>query len=410
MTVASLVRRTLALGRHRVVGVRNDGGRIVVDLDVIKGRHQPCSSCGLFGKVRDRLKQRRWRHVPVWGIACELRYRPVRIDCQACGKRKVEAIPWSAGKSPIAQPLVVVLATWSRLLAWDVVAKLFGVSWSTVVGAVEAAVAYGEAHRDLSGTRIIGVDELSRRKGHVYHTNLYDLSTGRLLWSGEGRAEATLHAFFDWFGPENTARIEGICCDMWAPYVEVITARAPEATLVFDRFHIMANLLRALDEVRRAEQREIKHANPGLLKGLRYALLKNPENLTAWQQERLAELEANFSLKTLRAWALKEMLRHLWSYKRKAYARRFLDLWFHRATHSRLQPIRRFAWMLRRHYDGILAWFDLPISNGIAEAMNNNAKAISHRARGYRTGRAFRLSMLHCLGGLQLPETAHRFA
>ncbi|MGH2830832.1 MAG: transposase [Actinomycetota bacterium] len=128
------------------------------------------------------------------------------------------------------------------------------------------------------------------------------------------------------------------------------------------------------------------------------------------QQERLAELEANFPLKTLRAWALKEMLRHLWTYKRKAWARRFLDLWFRRATHSRLAPMRKFAWMLRRHYEGILAWFDLPIGNGIAEAMNNNAKAISHRARGYRSAKAFRLSMLHCLGALRLPETAHRFA
>jgi len=408
VTVASLVRKTLGLKRHRVVRVVEEAGHVVVDLDVVRRRHLPCSGCGTFGKVRDRLAQRRWRHVPLWGIPCVLRYRPARVRCEACGIT-VEAIPGSAGKSPIAQPLIVALATWSRLLAWDVVARLFGVRWSTVYQAVESAVEHGLARRDLSGVVIIGIDELSRRKQHVYHTNVYDLSTKRLLWSGEGRSEKTLEDFFAWFGAEKAAKLQGICCDMWAPYVEVIKTHASQATLVFDRFHVVSKLLLAVDKVRTAEHKAIRARYPKLLAKARYIFLKNPENLTDWERVRLRDLE-RWNLRTVRAYLLKSMFNRLWSFKRKAWARRFLERWFWWATHSRLKPLRDFAWTMRRHVEGILAWFDLRIDNGAVEAMNNNAKAISHRARGYRTAKAFTTSMLHCLGGLQLPEVVHRFA
>lgn len=409
MSVASLVRRTLGLKHHKVTKVIDSGGRVVVYLDWIKRRWLPCSVCGTFEKVRDRLPERSWRHVPLWGIAVELRYRPCRVRCSCCEAIKVEAIPWSAGKSPISKPLIVVLATWSRLLAWDVVASLFGVSWSTVVEAVDRAVIYGRARKDYSGVRLIGIDELSRRRGHIYHTNVYDLETRELIWSAEGRSKDTLRAFFAWLGEEGTSALEGICCDMWANYIDVVKEKAPQATLVFDKFHIVRHLLRAVNDVRKMEQRALREADPELLKGTRYIWLKNPENLTELQRIRLSDLE-HMNLKTVRAYLLKELFAHLWTYKRKGWAKRFLDRWFWWATHSRLKPLRDFAWMLRKHEDGILAYFDCRIDNGLVEAMNNNAKAISHRARGFRTERAFTLAMLHCLGGLELPQTAHKFA
>lgn len=168
MQVASLVRATLALDSHRVKGVSWQSDGVVVLLDVVGRRRLPCSSCGELARLRDRLPERRWRHLPVWKIPVELRYRPARVACRSCATPKVEAIPWAIGKSSLSRPLVVELAVWSRLLAWDVVARLFGVSWATVVSAVEQAVVYGLARRDLTGLRVIGVDELSRRKGHVY--------------------------------------------------------------------------------------------------------------------------------------------------------------------------------------------------------------------------------------------------
>lgn len=409
MTVASLVRKTLGLKNHSVKKVIEKDGRVVVSLDRIKRRLLPCSVCGSFERVKDRLPERSWRHVPLWGIEVELRYRPCRVRCSCCEAIKVEKIPWTLGKSSISHPLIIVLATWSRLLAWDVVAKLYGVSWSMVISAVDAAVAYGLEQRDLKKLRFIGVDEISRRRGHIYHTNVYDLETKTLVWSKEGRSKDTLHAFFDSIGPVQSAAIEGICCDMWANYVEVIEVRAPQATLVFDKFHIVRHLLNAVNDVRKMEAAALRATEPELLKRTRYMWLKNPWNLTDKQWPRLQEL-LNMNLKVVRAYLLKELFRNLWEYKSKAWAKKYLDRWFWWATHSRLKPMRDFAWMLRRHENGILAYFDCRIDNGATEAMNNNAKAIAHRARGFRKERTFTLAMYHCMGGLDLPQSWHKFA
>jgi transposase len=402
-----IVRQTLGLRDHRVAAIEQSGAGLVVSVEVKRCRRLPCSGCGHRRRVRDRLQARRFRHVPMWGIAVWLVYSPARVRCKICGI-KVERIPWARGKSPLSEPLVVVLATWARLLAWDVVAGLFQLPWGSVSTAVKHAVDYGLKHRRLGQVLWIGIDEISRRRGHIYHTQVYDLLEKRLLWSGEGREEATLRRFFDELGAEKAGRIDAVCCDMWNPYVEVLKERVPKATLVFDKFHLLRHLLEAVNDVRKAEARELRKTQPDILKGTRYIWLKNPWNLTDKQHERLSFLE-RINLKVNRAYLLKEAFRRLWSYRHRGWARRYLKRWFWWATHSRLKPIRDFAWMLRRHEDGVLAWFAVPIDNGATEAMNNNAKAVSHRAHGYRTAETFTLSLLHCLGKLSLPRTVHRF-
>lgn len=407
MLVESIVRKTLGLKDHRVVGVEEASGGLVAHLELKGRRRLPCSGCRRRGRVRDRLARRSFYHVPLWGMSFRLEYSPARVSCRRCGI-KVERIPWAQGKSPLSRPLVVVLATWSRLLAWDVVAKLFGFSWGTIQAAVKQAVAHGLRYRRLERVLYVGVDEISRRRGHIYHTQVYDLLDKRLLWSGEGRDAATLQRFFDEFAAENAKRIDAVCCDMWNPYIEVLKQRVPEATLVFDKFHLLRHLLNAVNDVRKAEARELRKTHPDLLRGTRYIWLKNPCNLTDKQRERLGFLEG-LNLKINRAYLLKEAFRRLWSFRNPGWARRYLRKWFWWATHSRLKPLRDFAWLLRRHEEGILAWFKVPIDNGATEAMNNNAKAVSHRAHGYRTAETFSLSLMHCLGKLSLPKTVHRF-
>jgi transposase len=245
------------------------------------------------------------------------------------------------------------VATWTKLLAWDVVARLLGVHWNTVAAAVRQSVAYGRAHQQLGLVLYIGIDELSRRKGHVYVTNVYDLREKRLIWSGEGRSRETLKAFFAEHGEALKDRVMGVCCDMWGPYIDVIKEELPHATLVFDKFHIIQHLLQAVDAVRKEEARALKKSNPELLKRTRYLWLKNPENLTDKQRARLGYLE-KLNLRCHRAYLLKEIFREFWKYKTKGWARRFLTKWFWWATHSRLRPMRDFAWMLRRHQDDIL--------------------------------------------------------
>ncbi len=409
MLVESLVRETLGVKDHKVKSVSGDAAGLTVLMDRKKLRKLTCSCCGSRSWVYDTLAERTWRHVPLWGIPVTIVYSPRRVNCPNCGV-KVEQVPWGMGKSRLSLPLIIVLAAWARLLAVGVVADLFGLSWSTVGAAVKHAVAYGLEHRDVSGVLYIGIDEVSRKKGHVYHTQVYEIGKRRrLLWSGEGRKKETLERFFDELGEEGVAAIQGVCCDMWAPYVDVIKEKAPKAVLVFDKFHLVRHLNDAVDKVRKKEAEKLKEKDPELLKGTKYIWLKNPWNLTPKQKQRLGYLES-MNLKINRAYLLKESFRELWSYQSKGWAKRYLNKWFWWATHSRLEPMRDFAWLLRRHEEDVLNWFNVPIDNGAVEAMNNNAKAISHRARGYRSEKWFTLIQLHCLGQMPMPESTHRFA
>ena len=407
MLVESIVRKTLGLKGHCIKKVTEEQSGIVVYLFPDKRCRIVCSSCGSKGPGYDTLKERHWKHVPLWGIPVTLVYSPRRVQCNNCGI-KVEAIPWTQGKSPLSLPLSVVLATWSKLVAWNVVGQLFGFHWNTVRKAVKSVVDYGLANRDLGDLLYIGIDEISRKKGHVYHTQVYDLIEKRLLWSGEDRTSETLDAFFDYLGKDRCEHIEAVCCDMWAPYINAIKKRLPDALLVFDKFHIVRHLLDAVDKVRKEEAQKLKSENPELLKKSRYIWLKNPWNLTDKQRVRLSDLE-KLNLKINRAYLLKEAFRKFWDYSYPAWAKKYLNQWLWRVTHSRLKPMRDFAWMIRKHQVDILNYFKVSIDNGAVEGLNNKAKVISHRAYGYRTAETFKLALYDGIGKSPEPQLTHKF-
>jgi len=407
MLVEKLVQETLGIKDHRVVLVEGDRCGLKVYLERIRRHRLPCSCCGERSKVRDRRPERCWMHVPFWGIPVTLHYRPTRVICSKCGLQ-MEKIPWSVGKSRLSLPLITVLATWSRLLAWKTVAEMVGLAWGTVRSAVESAVQYGLEHRDTSEVLYLGIDEISVKKGHRYVTQVYDLAQKRLLWSGEGRKEETLDRFFTEWGPERCARIRGLCCDMWKPYMKQIQAHCPVAVMVFDKFHLIRHLLQAVDEVRKQEAFELRKKDPDVLKGTKYIWLKNPWNLTPRQKERFGYL-ARLNLKVNKAYIFKEAFRQLWDYKSVGQAAAYLNKLIWWATHSRIQPLVRFGKLLRAHQEGILAWFRIPLNNGATEAMNNNAKQISHRCHGFRTTTTYINNLYHCLGKMPVPQTTHRF-
>lgn len=390
MLIEKIIKSTLGIKDHRVVKVVWKEEGIEIFLDVIGKRYRECSKCGKRRKVRDRLKERRWRHVPLWNIPVFLCYRPCRVQCSECGV-VVEKIPWGGGKSRLTTPFSLVLASWSKRLPMVMVGKIYGVCWNAVYSAVKQVVAYGLSCRDKSDVMILGIDEISRRKRHHYHT------------------QGSMRAFFVGWGRDNLKKIRGICCDMWAPYVKVIKEFLPHGVLVFDKFHLIRHLLEAVDEVRREEAERLRETNPMLLKNTRYIWLKNPWNLTEAQKRRLSYLE-KLNLRINRAYLLKENFRDLWSCPTRFEAKAFLKQWLWWACHSRLKPMVKFAQLLRRHQEAVLAYFDLRIDNGVVEAMNNNAKAISHRARGYRSSETFSTVLMHCLGGLDVPNWVHKFA
>ena len=408
MQIKSLIKETISLQGFRIESVIKCSFGIYIQIVPDRRFKVLCGQCGLPGKYRDTRSERQFKHVPLWGFPVTLIYSPRRVTCKNCRGVHVECIPWADRKRRFTKAFAFYLATWAKLLPWLEVARLFRCSWGTVAAAVNYVVQYGLKNRSLAGVTHIGIDEISRRRGHQYLTNVYDLRNKRLIWSGEGRSEETLRQFFEFFGDHRAARLKGICCDMWMPYINVIEEKAPIALLVFDKFHIIRHIMNAVDQVRRDEIREKGKEQKELVKHTRYIWLKNPWNLTEKQKSRFGELE-KLNLKINRAYLLKEAFRNFWSYKTMAWAEKYLRKWFWWATHSRLKPMRDFAWMVRRHEANILSYFKLPIDNGSVEGFNNKAKVVSHRAYGFRSSKNYILNLYHCLADLPMPKLLHTF-
>lgn len=371
-----------------------------------------CSKCLKKRPGYDTLRARRFAFVPLWGILVYLVYSMRRVDCPCCGV-VVEAVPWAQGKQRMTKAYAWFVARWAKRLSWQEVATVFHTSWDTVFRSVEMAVQWGLAHRDLDGVRALGVDEVLWQRGYKFLTVVYQIDRGarRLLWVGQDRKVKTLLRFFRSFGPERSAQLQFICSDMWKPYLQVIARKASQAVHVLDRFHIMAHMNKAIDEVRAKEAKRLKREGyEPVLKGMRFCLLKRPENLTENQELKLAQL-VKYNLRAVRAYLLKEDFQLFWDYVSPAWAGKFLDRWCTRAMRSQLDPMKKVARMLRNHRELLLNWFRAKhaISTGATEGLNNKLKVTTRKAYGFRTFRVTEIALYHALGDLPEPEVTHRF-
>ena len=388
---------------------------MLVDIEPRANGRPVCSGCGVRRPCYDHLGERRFEFVPVWGILVFFLYVMRRVDCPRCGV-VVEAVPWAEGKQPITTTYAWVLARWAKRLSWQEVADVFGTSWHRVYVAVSMAVAWGLAHRDLSNVTAIGVDEVLWHRGHKYLTVVYqiDKHCKRLLWVGKNRTSMTLMRFFFWFGAERTRVLKFVCSDMWAGYLKVFRYYAGRGWLtaahLLDRFHIAQNMNKAIDQVRAAEAKKLKAKGIDVLKRARWCLLKRPERLTEWQQEKLAEL-ARHNLKAYRAYLLKEQFALFWGYVSPAWAGKFLDKWCKRVMRSRIEPMKKIARSLRGHRELILNWFRAKgrISLGAVEGLNNRLKVTFRKSYGFRTLKVTEIALYHAMGDLPEPPTTHRF-
>jgi transposase len=393
--------------------VLDDGpARIEVQVRSRKNGRPLCSGCEQPGGTYDTLRERRFQYVPLWGIAVVFLYAMRRVNCQKCGV-KVEKVPWAQGKHRLTTSFSRFLAVWARRLAWKEVASIFGTTWSRVYDAVRWAVAWGREHQDLSGITAIGVDEVAYKKGHNYLTVVYQLNDGcrRLLWIGKDRTEETLRGFFSWFGTARSATIQFVCSDMWQPYVKIIQTCAEQAIYILDRFHIMATMNRALDDVRRQEVSRLRaEGREPVLKKSRWCILKRVENLTKTQFAKLRELLA-YNLKTMRAYLLKEDFQHFWDYISPTWAGKFLDAWCTRTMRSRIEPMKKVARSLRQHRELILNWFraQKQFSCGAVEGLNNKIKTTTKKSYGFRSVEVLKIALYHTIGELPLPPTTHEF-
>ena len=371
-----------------------------------------CSGCGRSGSAYDRLPARRFEFVPLWGIKVFFVYALRRVACGSCGIR-VEAIPWAQGKHRLTTTYAWFLAGWAKRLSWTGVSEAFRTTWGTVFRAVEMAVAWGRAHRNLEGIGAIGIDEIQWQRGHKYLTLVYQIDDHcrRLLWVGQERKVKTLLRFFRWLGKERSAALRFICSDLWQPYLRVVLKKAAQAIHVLDRFHVMARMSKALDEVRAQEAKELtaKGYEPAL-KHSRWLLLKRPENLTEKQEIKLAQL-LQYNLRSVRSYLLKEDFQFFWMYSSPYWAGEFLDRWCKRTVRSRIEPMKKIARMLRAHRHLLLNWFRAKglVSGGAVEGFNNKAKLTTRKAFGFRTYHAVEVALFHTLGALPEPEFTHRF-
>lgn len=402
--------RSFVYGQVRLI----EQPKLEIEIDVrararSRGR---CSGCRRKRPGYDTLPARRFEFVPLWGIAVFLVYAMRRVNCASCGVR-VEEVPWGSGKRQLTDTYAWFLARWAKRMSWSEVAAAFHTSWEKVYRAVEMAVEWGRAHQSLTGIESIGVDEIQWQDGHRYLTLVYQIDEGcrRLLWIGQERKTKTLLRFFRWFGKERSAALRFICSDMWRPYLKVIAKKAAQAANVLDRFHIMSTLSKAIDDVRAAEVKALKAAGcEPILTRARWLLLKRPENLTAKQEPRLADL-LRYNLRSVRAYLLREDFQSFWEYVSPYWAGQFLDHWCTRTMRSRLEPMKKVARTLRNHRALILNWFRArgAISAGAVEGFNNKAKLTMRKAYGFRTERAMELALYHTLGALPEPATTHRF-
>jgi len=386
---------------------------IEVDVRPRAGSQAICSGCHKPAPGYDHSgDERRFEFIPLWGFLVFLLYRMRRVHCRHCGV-VVEEVPWGQGKHELTRAYMLFLAGWARKLSWQETAESFHTTWDQVCHAVEYVVHWGLEHRMLESIGAIGVDEIQYAKGHKYLTLVYQIDEGltRLLWIGKERTIESFQGFFTVIGDELASQIQFVCSDMWQPYLDVIRAKCSQALHILDRFHIVAKMNKALDEVRAGEARKlVQEGHQPLLKKSRWCVLKRKENLTNKQQHRLRDL-LRYNLQTVRAYLLKEDFQHFWEYISPYWAGMFLDFWCSQTMRSRIEPMKKIARTLRTHRTLLLNYFKArkKLSSGVVEGLNNKAKVTMRRSYGFRTFRILELALYHSLGKLPEPELTHRF-
>jgi len=246
--------------------------------------------------------------------------------------------------------------------------------------------------------KAVGIDEISVRKGHTYRIVVSDLERRRPIWfGGHDRSVESMDQFWAHLGPKKAAKVRLCVMDMWPPFEMSATKNAPQAAILYDKFHVMRKLSEALDDVRRYEYRRVSGKERSYIKGQRYNLLSNRENLSLNGQEGLAKLlAANTRLNT--AYLLKEQFGRLWDYRQEAAARRFFDNWKSSLRWQRLRSFEKFAAMIERHWDGIAAYChpENKVSLGFVEGLNNKIRVFQRKAYGLRDEDYLRLRVLTC--------------
>lgn len=367
-----------------------------------------CPECGVNSPRYDLRKSRTWRHLDTMQFTTYLHCETPRIKCKDHGVKSV-SVPWSDKNSRFTllfEAFAIRVLQSARSV--EEASKLLGLNWHQAEAIKQRAVERGLARRTEEAMPYLGVDEKSFRKGHDYITSVVDLKSSRVLEVIEGRTENSCQTLLETALSESQrAKVEAVAMDMWPAFANAVNTTLENAVIVHDRFHISKHLNEAVDLVRRQENRQLLQEGDHRLKGSRYFWLVNEENLSEDFKEAFSQLKRS-DLKVARAWAIKELFRDFWDYATRGWALRHFKTWYSWAIRSRLKPIKKVAKMLKRHRDNLLNYFDHPITNAASEGMNSRIQMVKSNARGFRSFKGYRASILFYCGGLDMtPATSH---
>ncbi|MBN8428913.1 MAG: ISL3 family transposase [Xanthomonadales bacterium] len=366
------------------------------------GKKTVCAACGRCQSGWYDRKTRRVRDLSCGDTRVWLELEVRRVDCRSCGKVKIERLDFLADNPFYTKRFAWHIGRRCRQATISDVAKEFRLDWQTVKALDKQYMAEQVRRAGLPGPQVIGIDEISIRKGHSYRIVVSDLLRKRPIWfGGADRSEASMATFYETLGARKSAGIRLAVMDMWRPFRSATQAHAKNAAILFDKFHVMRHLGDALDTVRKAEYARLSGKDRSYIKGQKYTLLSSRENLSLDGRDALARLlAANKRLNT--AYLLKERFGQLWDYRSEAWARKFFEQWKSSLRWQRLPSFVKFAEMIERHWDGIAAYCrpENKVSLGFVEGLNNKIRVIQRRAYGLRDEEYLRLKVLTCM----LPE------
>lgn len=361
-----------------------------------------CPECGRECTLYDHQPERQWRHLDTCQYRTILHAEPPRGKCPEHGV-KVIKLPWAEPSSRFTALFERLAIDWLRVASQKAVAEQLGLSWEEIHGIMERGVKRGLARREKLPLKYIGVDEKAFRKGHKYLTVVNDLERGCVLHVAEDRRQASLDSFWQTITNAQRDGIAAVAMDMWESYIGSTRQHLPDADkkIVFDKFHIASHLGRAVDNVRRRENRELLRKGNRSLVGSKYKWLRRSSNFTLDDWQDFSALRES-KLKTARAWALKETAMTMFDYRYEGSARSFFRRWYAWASRSRLRPILDVARLLKKRLPNILTFLKHRITNATSESLNAKIQWVKYTARGFRNQRNFINAIYFHCGGLDL--------
>jgi transposase len=361
-----------------------------------------CPECQAPAPIHDH-RERVWRHLDTCQYRTLVHARVPRLQCPTHGTRQLR-VPWAEEGARFTALFEALAIAWMQHAAIATVAERLRLSWDEAAGIQARAVQRGLERRVITPARHLGIDETAFQRRHEYVTVVTDLDQGRVLYVADHRRQESLDGFWATLPEATRDAIAAVAMDMWEPYISSTLAHLPgaNAKIVFDKFHIAQHANQAVDQVRRQEHRALKAEGHDWLAGTKYDWLRHPQRFTLGAWRTFLGFMRRTKLKTGRAWAIKEMLMTLWEYRYPGAAARHFDAWYAWAIRSRLEPVKRVARMLRRHWPNIATFFRHRITNAGAESMNSRIQKLKVLARGFRNRQRFTHAIYFHLGGLDL--------